>query len=89
MDFLIHRRFPISFEWSTYLSRGDVSRTTVLPFDPVAYNRCCLAARTSCGARRWNANLDTKERMMSIRLYVGNLPYSVTDEQLADLFAPQ
>jgi RNA recognition motif-containing protein len=24
---------------------------------------------------------------MSIRLYVGNLPYSVTDEQLADLFA--
>lgn len=25
---------------------------------------------------------------MSIRLYVGNLPYSVTDEQLADLFAP-
>jgi RNA recognition motif-containing protein len=26
--------------------------------------------------------------MMSIRLYVGNLPYSVTDEQLATLFAP-
>jgi cold-inducible RNA-binding protein len=24
---------------------------------------------------------------MSIRLYVGNLPYSVTDEQLAELFA--
>lgn len=24
---------------------------------------------------------------MSIHLYVGNLPYSVTDEQLADLFA--
>ena len=24
---------------------------------------------------------------MSIRLYVGNLPYSGTDEQLADLFA--
>lgn len=25
---------------------------------------------------------------MSIRLYVGNLPYSVTDDQLADLFTP-
>lgn len=25
---------------------------------------------------------------MSIRLYVGNLPYSVTDEELADLFTP-
>jgi RNA recognition motif-containing protein len=24
---------------------------------------------------------------MSVRLYVGNLPYSVTDAQLADLFA--
>jgi RNA recognition motif-containing protein len=30
---------------------------------------------------------DEKETRMSIRLYVANLPYSVTDEQLAVLFA--
>src|SRR6516225_8890150 len=49
-----------------------------------------MVSRERRGLPEARARLSPKEpkRYMAIRIYVGNLPYSTTDQSLADLFAP-
>jgi cold-inducible RNA-binding protein len=66
---------------------GFLVRCQIAPLLPVAHGLSDLSSDLADAYGRQHQSTRKRDLLMSTRIYVGNLPYSATSEQVAQLFA--